>query len=159
MLSPLSSSSLASDVDTSKALTSKVGQQPSGEFSFIGTLHPERARVLLLSNIHSPVTIVEETSDARGFGWSYSNVGLEGLGKWLREVLKGQSRTTKWVPSVERCWVFLAVLEGAVTEELSIDTTITRIVDVLSSCVSMIENINGWRQYSLRARSHIDGHL
>lgn len=159
MLSPLSSSSLASDVDTSKALTSKVGQQPSGEFSFIGTLDPERARVLLLSNIHSPVTIVEETSDARGFGWSYSNVGLEGLGKWLREVLKGQSRTTEWVPSVERCWVFLAVLEGAVTEELSIDTTITRIVDVLSSCVSMIENINGWRQYSLRARSHIDGHL
>jgi len=100
--------------------------------ALVSTLDPERASVLLLLDIHSPVTLVEE-ANLLGLALSRLDVhrNRESVGERVIEAVEGELSIVDRSPARQRNRVFLAVLESSVADEFSVDAAITGVVNIL----------------------------
>lgn len=133
MLNPLLLVGFGLDLDAAKDIVGEVRSQRSSKVALVSTLDPEGACVLLLLNIYSPVSFVEETNFL-GLALSRLDVHRNGksVGERSVEAVEGELSIVDGSPARQRNGVFLAVLESSVTDEFSVDATITRVVNVLA---------------------------
>lgn len=133
MLNPLLLVGLGLDLDAAKDIVGKVRSQRRSKLALVSTLDPERASVLLLLDIHSPVTLVEETN-LLGLALSSLDVqrNWESVGERSVEAVEGELGVVDGSPARQRNGVFLAVLESSVADEFSVDAAITGVVDILA---------------------------
>lgn len=133
MLHPFLSSRLTLHLHTTKRLSCQVAAQTGSEISLVITLHPETSTILLAPDIHSPVSIIEETRWSSLTTWENSHGCFECLRKWLREVLKGELGVVEGIPGLQGSREAFAVLESAVADQFGVQTTVAGVVDVLMS--------------------------
>jgi len=78
--------------------------------------------------VYAPVT---ETNTTSVIGECHIQRSRQGRRKWLREILQRQLSTANRTPSGEVRWEDGRTLESSVQNELGVDATVTRVVDVL----------------------------
>jgi hypothetical protein len=133
MLNPLLLIGLGLDLDAAKDIVGNVRSQGSSKVALVSTLDPERASVLLLLDIHSPVALVEETN-LLALALSRLDVHRDGesVGERSVETVEGELSIVDGSPTRQRNRVFLAVLESTVADEFSVDAAITGVVNILA---------------------------
>lgn len=131
MLSPFALDTLGLDLSTAKNLAGEIGLQRRRELAIIFTLDPERASVHLLLDVHSPVSIIKEPNLTSLLSRGNVHGCLQSLGEWRAQVLERQVRAADGIPRLQRGRKPLAVLECPVANQLGIQPSIARVVNVL----------------------------
>ncbi|KFH43673.1 hypothetical protein ACRE_055500 [Hapsidospora chrysogenum ATCC 11550] len=139
VLHPLALSSLTLNLDTAKDnVLLDAAAELSGEDAIITTVHPETARVSLLGDVHTPVAVVDQTDAVLrmqaavvGRAGAHSHGYGQGLRQRCVEAVEGEVCAVEGRPAREGDGVGLAVLEGAVADELGVDAAVAGVVDVL----------------------------
>lgn len=91
MLDPVVGNGLGLDLDGAKDIVGQVALQAGGEDTVVVTTDPERASVSLTLDIHTPVTLVEETDGAGVGALAAADVKRDGQGIGQR-LLKAAER-------------------------------------------------------------------
>jgi hypothetical protein len=131
MLGPVICNRLGLDLDASKDIVGQVRLESSREAAVVRTLHPEGAGVLLLLDVHAPVTLVLEANETSAVRRANTHRSGESIGQWLAQELDAQARAIDGLVVVGVHRVVVAELEGAVLDELGVDTAVSTVVDVL----------------------------
>lgn len=135
VLDPLVAHSLGLNLHGAEHVIRQRRLERRGKGALVGTLHPERPGVGLLLHVHAPVSVVGEANDAtarlarRNIHRSGQHLGERGV-----ELVDGELRAVDRGVSVQRDREGLAVLEGAVPDQLGVEAAIAGVVDVLRSC-------------------------
>lgn len=134
MLNPLILLSLGLDLHSTKHVRGGgVRPQRSLKVTLVVTLDPEGTLVLLLLDIHAPVAVIAEADLAVLVVLALRDLHGDGqsIGEGLIELTKLKRCAVDGEPTVEGEGIMLIVLECTVTDELSVDTAIAGVVDVL----------------------------
>ena len=131
VLGPVIGNRLGLDLDASKDIVGQVRLEGSREATLVRTLHPEGTGVLLLLDVHAPVTLVLEANETSAVRRADTHRSGECIRQWLAQELNAQAGAVDGLVVIGVHRVVVAELEGAVLDELGVDTAIATVVDVL----------------------------